>query len=774
MQTLALASGLAAVLGTGWLFGVAGRRGGPLARAHRLVAVGAGLATVSVIIALVGLSVLVGEWDRYQPQRNLLASVVAVGATLSGLSLIWALLRLPGVDRPARELRHLLDSLAVGAALWFTGWVLVAPPTRLLGAATPTICPAILLSTGAVAVLAGVAAVTVLQDGGRRGGPAWRGTGAVVTAASGIGAAVGICQVGPGLVVASAAALPAGLALLWYGGRRVGQADDGRTEPGRRGSGYVFLPVIVIAAAGIYHALRGGAFSTLAVVVASLEGFFLVARQYVALLDVRRYADQLAVSEAHFRNLAHTDPLTGLANRRALLQELYEWVAQDRPGGLIALDLDGFKTVNDIRGHDIGDAVLIEVGRRLAGVLGGAGLAARLGGDEFAVLLPTSNADDAHRLATHLLNALNAPYPHEKGPIYVSASIGMACRSTASDVPMLLRNADLALRSAKQRGKNRVERYDVSYDQAQRRRVQLEHEMRGVVDRGELRLVFQPVVAVPSVRPVGAEALLRWQHPELGKVPPDEFIPLAEECGMINRLGAWVLDQACRQLARWLAEGHDVWVSVNVSPHELHAPEYVLQVDEALRRHRVPPQRLVLEVTEHAVARDLAELIRRLKALRATGVRIALDDFGAGYSSLGQLRNLPIDILKIDHSLVAEQGPVAAPLPGQRAFAPMVDVVMRLGHQLGLEVIAEGVTNQAELAVVVEAGCRFGQGALFGWGVPAEHLEAMLEAATSSGGPRRVTARSRRNGEQQPSAAATTPYVQDVRSVDSSHEMRQA
>jgi EAL domain-containing protein (putative c-di-GMP-specific phosphodiesterase class I) len=388
-------------------------------------------------------------------------------------------------------------------------------------------------------------------------------------------------------------------------------------------------------------------------------------------------------------------------------------------------------------------------------------------------------------------------------------------------VETLLRNADLALRYAKQRGKNRVERYDVAYDRLLRRRTTLEHELRGAIERDELHLAFQPVVSVPSVRPVGAEALLRWHHPELGNVGPDEFIPLAEECGMIAKLGAWVLHRACHQLSIWLADGHDVWVSVNVSPRELHAPEYVVQVAEALRAHRVPPQRLVLEVTEHAVATDLNELIRRLRALRLTGVRIALDDFGAGYSSLGQLRRLPIDILKIDHSLVAEPEPIRPPGPGGRAFAPMVDVVMRLGHQLGLEVIAEGVTNPTELAAVVEAGCRFGQGQLFGWGVPAEHLEAMLEAASppearsapsGPSGPSRPRPPAQRSpsdprpsaqrtpGDSRPSGAqaaesrpneagATSdnrpsgnrkkPWsggdpVQNAGSVDSSHEMRQA
>ncbi|MFY1633414.1 putative bifunctional diguanylate cyclase/phosphodiesterase [Solwaraspora sp. WMMB335] len=770
MQALALAIGLVAVLGTGWLFVGARRTGGVRGHARRLIAVGAGLAAGSTVVALVGVAALAGTWERHLEQRVLLASVVSVGHTLSGLSLAWGLLRLPGTaGRPGPTPRYLLDCLAVGTALWFTGWVLVAPPAWFSGAgimAATARCPAIVPSTGTIAVITGVAVVTALRGTGRRRGLVISGTGAVLIGLSGIGTASGICQAGPGLALAGAAVLPVGLALTGYGGRRAGESDEAGLDLLTKGTGYAFLPVVTMAAAGLYHQTRGGQFTVLAVAVASLQGFVLVARQYVALLDVRRYAEQLAASESHFRNLAHTDPLTGLANRRALLREIYDYVVARRPGVLLALDLDGFKTVNDMRGHDVGDSVLVEVGRRLAaglatGQTGCAvgGTAARLGGDEFAVLLPLTDPDEAKRAAARLLAVLNEPYPHDESPIYVSASIGMACCGTAPDVATLLRNADLALRSAKQRGKNRVELYDVSYDQAQRRRILLEHEMRGAIDRGELRLAFQPVAAVPSVRPVGAEALLRWHHPELGKVPPDEFIPLAEECGMISRLGAWVLDEACRQLSRWLVDGHDVWVSVNVSPYELHAPEYVGQVSQALRRYRVPPQRLVLEVTEHAVARDLAELIRRLTALRATGVRIALDDFGAGYSSLGQLRNLPIDILKIDHSLVAEQEPPRPPRPapsGRRAFAPMVDVVMRLGHQLGLEVIAEGVTNQAELAVVVEAGCRFGQGALFGWAVPAEHLEAMLEAATSPG------ARRTADGGRPPSPAQQAPPAQRV------------
>jgi EAL domain-containing protein (putative c-di-GMP-specific phosphodiesterase class I) len=286
-----------------------------------------------------------------------------------------------------------------------------------------------------------------------------------------------------------------------------------------------------------------------------------------------------------------------------------------------------------------------------------------------------------------------------------------------------MRNADLALRFAKQSGKNRVEEYSQQYDEWLRRRTTVEHELRGAIERDELRVVFQSVVALPSMRPVGAEALLRWDHPRLGSIGPDEFIPIAEESGLILTMGMWVLNEACRQLSRWLADGHDVWVSVNVSPRELHPAEYVTRVAEVLRAHRVPAARLVFEVTEQAVATDIDELKARLASLRDMGARIALDDFGSGYSSLGQLRGLPVDILKIDHSLVWDTG-VRESQP-----APLVDIVVRLGHRLGLEVIAEGISDITQRTVVEQAGCRFGQGSLFGWGVPAEHLEALLAAS---------------------------------------------
>jgi diguanylate cyclase len=710
------------------------------------------------------------------------------------------LMRLPGVaDTAAAAPRLVLDGLMTGAALWFVGWVLLSEPIRLLDDATPMVCRGILLATLTAAAAVGLTSVVSMRSPRPRRAVTLTGGGVCAVAVGGLGLAAGLCQAGSGLALASAVVLPAGLLAVALASRRTDEAGEPDPQLLRRGTGYAFLPMVAMAVAAISHLLVGGRLTAWGVTAWIVVGFTLVTRQYLTLLDVGGYAGRLAEREAHFRELAHTDALTGLANRRGLLRALKSGT-RDSTCVLLCLDLDGFKHVNDMRGHDVGDGVLYEVGQRLRLNLRPGDVAARLGGDEFAVLV-WSRLPDAQQAAERLLGVLSRPYDHAAGPLLLSVSIGLAGCATADDVEGLLRNADLALRYAKQRGKNRIEQYDLGYDRLLSRRTTLEHEMRGAIERGELHLAFQPVVAMPSVRPVAAEALLRWHHPELGSVRPDEFIPLAEECGMIAKLGAWVLHQACHQLSIWLADGHDVWVSVNVSPRELHAPAYVTQVAEALRAHRVPPQRLVLEVTEHAVATDLDELIRRLAALRATGVRIALDDFGAGYSSLGQLRRLPIDILKIDHSLVAEPEP-AFPAGGEGApIAPLVDVVMRLGHRLGLEVVAEGVTSQSEFAAVVEAGCRFGQGQLFGWGVPAEHFEALLDAATSpltralpagalpgvgaadanpadlgavDVGAAAVASRTAGPAQRVAESVVTTARAQDVRSVDSSLEMRQA
>ncbi len=701
------------------LLGNSGRKHtGAARRAHLLLAAGAALATAAALAGLV--SALMMEHGGAHEHRRALGAAVAVAMAVGTLTLLTGTLVLPGAAvNPGAGLRHLLDGLVIAAAIWFVSGVLVSPPTRILGHLTPYPCLALLLPAGMAAAALGLTAVLALHAYRPRQVTVRVASGVTLVAIAATALATGICQNWPVVVLLSAILLPTGLVVV---ARAVKVADRPVEVTGdvtQRGTAYAFVPMIAMIGSAMYHLSVGGQVDAIGVIAACVEGLVLVSRQYLALADVKRYTLRLRQREAHFRELAHTDPLTGLANRRGLLRALREPAPGERPRVLIVVDLDGFKNVNDMRGHDAGDAVLAEVGERLRRNLLAGDVAARLGGDEFAVLM-SANPDEAMLAARRLLAVLGQPYRVDGGSVFLSASVGVAGTPAPDATAELMRDADLALRYAKQRGKNRVERYQVRYDELLRRRNVLESELRHAIDRDELRLVFQPVVALPSMRLVGAEALLRWHHPELGAVRPDEFIPVAEESGLINRIGSWVLGQACRQLAAWLLAGHDVWVSVNLSPKELHAADYAGQVADVLAEHGVPPQRLVLEVTEHAVATDMEELVRRLTELRVTGVRIALDDFGAGYSSLGQLRTLPVDILKIDHALVAE------PESRTGTAAPLVDVVVRLGHRLGLEVLAEGIGTPAQRAVVEEAGCRLGQGSLFGWGVPAEHLEAQL------------------------------------------------
>jgi diguanylate cyclase len=767
-------------------------------RAHRLFAAGALLAALTAAAAAVVARLMRIDWTvRRAPgeldaDSLLLTAVLVGGGAVATAVLLAGLVRLPGLELTRGQLlRHLLDALAIAGGVCLVAWVLLAEPTRLLGDATPQRCKVMLGGTVLTAVTVGLA-VIIPHRAPDTPRPVRRAAYAVAAiSAAGLGLAAGVRCASVPLVYAAGAALPVAVLVLGWSVRAAGSqaavaaaaasAGTPTHHPDRRAAGRepppdvmpelvaddrplpgadrgnppsstvgVFLPVLAVAAV-VYHMASGGAVEPFGAGAGIVEAFTLVARQHLTLRDARRSTARLAEREARLWTLAHTDPLTGLPNRRGLLKELYESACDGPPCVLLGLDLDGFKNINDMRGHDVGDAVLAEVGRRLRTNLRPGDVAARLGGDEFAVLMWAEPAE-ARRIAERLLGVLSRPYVLPTGTLFISASVGLASRATAQDVPALLRNADLALRYAKQRGKSRVERYDAQYEGRLVRRTVLEHELRGAIDRDELYVAYQPVVVLPSARTAGAEALLRWHHPELGTVPPDEFIPVAEESGMIVRLGGFVLHQACHQLALWLACGHDVWMSVNVSPYELHSPEYVRQVVEALRVHRVPPQRLVLEVTEQVVAPDRAEMVRRLTALRHTGVRIALDDFGAGYNALGQLRNLPVDILKIDHSLVADLDPARG-----RSAKPLVDVVAEIGHRHGLEVIAEGVTVPEQRDLVVKAGCRFAQGEMYGRAVPAEHLEALLAAVPATIQPIQPV---------QP--------VQHVGSVDSSHEMRQA
>ncbi|HEX6497758.1 MAG TPA: EAL domain-containing protein, partial [Micromonosporaceae bacterium] len=483
----------------------------------------------------------------------------------------------------------------------------------------------------ATALACGLALVTVVRAASPRAPLGTAALGLSVTGLTGAALLVGICEGTGTEQFLCSVGYAAGLLAVALGARQARGTTPARSS--RSGALPLGAAAVAIGAQLVRLPVFGPA-DDVSVTLAALVAGALAVRQAAALRDLRRYGDEAAAREARFRALAHTDALTGLANRRRLVQVLRQDAVGGPPCVLLAIDLDGFKDVNDVRGHDVGDAVLVEVARRLSTRLRPAELAVRLGGDEFAVLLWASAAD-AETRAGEILADLARPYDVTVGPVYLSASIGMAGCATTTTVEGLLRNADLALRFAKKRGKNRVEHYAAADDQWLRRRTTIEEALRGAADRGELTLAYQPVVALDEGRAVGVEALVRWHHPTLGSVPPAEFVPVAEEVGLIGELDRWVLREACRQLSRWLADGYDLWVSVNISVRELHLPGYIGQVVDAFVDHGVPPDRLILEVTEHAVAVDVEQMIGRLAALRAVGVRVALDDFGAGYSSLG-------------------------------------------------------------------------------------------------------------------------------------------
>jgi diguanylate cyclase (GGDEF)-like protein len=691
---------------------------------------------------------------------TLLAGLVAIGTSVAIGCTLAGVLGLPSVANGGRaRQRHMLDGFVIAGSFFYVAWTLLIEPMHrqyLHGSVPFRLAIRCLVVAGPI--LIGTVAIGVLVAVAVKSPPARR------VCALAIPPIVLAAALSAAVFFDAAEALLAGSLLyamaaagLGFAVRAAAGADPATLpEPvpdGSRGAlalslGFVGLALVACVIRMIFFET---AIDSISVGTAVAVGAALAAQQALARIDLRRTTERLQRSEAHFRSMAYTDALTELANRRQLLVTL----ADEAVGGpacmLLAIDLDGFKNINDTRGHDVGDSVLVEVARRLRTNLRPGDLAVRMGGDEFAVLMWGGPAE-AKVVADRIHGVLCQPYEMDVGSVFLSASIGLAGCATADTIEGLIRNADVALRFAKQRGKQRVEQYDLAYDQWLRRRTELEHELRGAVERGELMLVYQPIVHLPTGRVAGVEALLRWHHPRLGNVPPDEFIPLAEDSGLINGLGTFVLDEACHQLSRWLSDGHEIYLAVNVSVRELHDPGYATQVSEVLRRHRVPPERLVVEVTEHAVALDVQQLVDRLTALRAAGVRVALDDFGSGYSSLGQLRTLPVDILKIDRALTAPAG--LAPV---RFAPPLADVVVQLGNRLGLDVVAEGITEEGQHKVLEEAGCRYAQGDLFGRPMPAERVEALF-------GVEPVT----------PRPPAPEDNAQNMGQVDSGHEMRQS
>jgi diguanylate cyclase (GGDEF)-like protein/PAS domain S-box-containing protein len=435
--------------------------------------------------------------------------------------------------------------------------------------------------------------------------------------------------------------------------------------------------------------------------------------------------------EAELTRQASHDGLTGLANRTRLRARMERALTVAAPGStpaVLLIDLDDFKRVNDSLGHAAGDRLLEMVADRLLGATRGSDTVARLGGDEFAVLLSVRAPGEITLVADRIVAALSSPFEVDGRDIRVSASVGVAVADAGESPDDLLRNADLALYRAKGAGKGRHAAFAPEMHRAAISRLELEAELRWAISNDELLLHYQPIMDLATGRVSSAEALVRWQHPERGLVPPAEFVPLAEATDLVLPLGRWVLQTACRAAAAWpRAAGADgVPVSVNVSGRQLQRPGFVEDVAEALRASGLPARRLVLEVTESVLLADLDTALKRLEALRALGVRVALDDFGTGYSSLAYLQRLPVDVLKIDRTFTAD---VTA--GGKRAA--LARAVVTLADTLGLRTVAEGVETDEQDAELRTLGCDYGQGYLYARPLGGAAFVEFL-AARSGGG----------------------------------------
>jgi diguanylate cyclase (GGDEF)-like protein/PAS domain S-box-containing protein len=423
--------------------------------------------------------------------------------------------------------------------------------------------------------------------------------------------------------------------------------------------------------------------------------------------------------EAELTRQASHDGLTGLANRTRLRARMERALTVAAPGStpaVLLIDLDDFKRVNDSLGHAAGDRLLEMVADRLLGATRGSDTVARLGGDEFAVLLGVRAPGEITLVADRIVAALSSPFEVDGRDIRVSASVGVAVADAGESPDDLLRNADLALYRAKGAGKGRHAAFAPEMHRAAISRLELEAELRWAIANDELLLHYQPIMDLATGRVSSAEALVRWQHPERGLVPPAEFVPLAEATDLVLPLGRWVLQAACRAAAAWPCP--DVAVSVNVSGRQLQRAGFVEDVADALRAARLAPARLILEVTESVLLADLDTALKRLEALRTIGVRVALDDFGTGYSSLAYLQRLPVDVLKIDRAFTAD---VTA--GGKRAA--LARAVVTLADTLGLRTVAEGIETAAQHAELLALGCEHGQGYLYARPDARRHVRAV-------------------------------------------------
>lgn len=676
-------------------------------------------------------------WDAYEVLGRARPDVsVADAAYLAGYPLLGAAIgRMAALRAPGQHREGMLDGVALAAAAVVATWhFLVAPSVEGAGVAQALVWGA--YPVGDLVLLA--AASWLVLGPGRRGAPTVLVTAFLVTTLAADVAYLAIPVHWPEMSLAplDAAYLASYVALAAAAAHP--RADEltavasalrpRRLHPAR----IVVLGVALVAApltAAFIAAGTGTAARALVASTSVLCAGLVLARFSIVVRQCEAAHELLARRASH-------DELTGLHNRPALLEDAAAALDGARRGGglvgVLYVDIDRFKAVNDTWGHEAGDEVLREAARRLREVVRPGDTIARVGGDEFVVILREVSApEDVEAVAVRIRNALAKPVTTRDAVVTLSASVGMTMGSGVDDVERLLRDADVAMYRAKQRGRNRVERYEEGLHELLARRAHVEAGLRAALANDELLVHYQPVVEARTGIVRGLEALLRWRVPGEGVAAAGAFMDVAEDTGLIVPMGRRVLEVACRDLAGWDAGSvhrEPLWVSVNVSPRQFAAGDFAATVERTLAATGARPEQLVLEITESVLVSDVERTREQLARLVGLGVRVAVDDFGTGYSALAYLRQFPIDIVKLDRQFVREIG-----VTPERAT--VAGAVIQLAHTLGHEVVAEGVEERHQVDALVRMGCDYLQGHHYAAALPPDELRGVVVTRRTSPPP---------------------------------------
>ena len=426
------------------------------------------------------------------------------------------------------------------------------------------------------------------------------------------------------------------------------------------------------------------------------------------------------VDEPHY--LAHHDPLTGLANRLLLSARLEKSLSrskrQDNKSAVLFIDLDNFKPINDSYGHVVGDTLLIEIAKRLFNTVRESDTICRWGGDEFVIILENiASAKNAAIVAENIINQIDErSFVIQEHTLYITCSIGIAmCPTDGAICEQLIQHADTAMYQAKNSGGGTFCFYKQEMTKAVQKQLQIVNDLRAALQNNQFKLYYQPQFNIQSGKITGVEALIRWHHPEKGMIPPDQFIPLAEENGLILPIGTWVIDEACRQAKKWQHCHPDLTVSINVSAKQLYDKNFIKIIESALSDNQLKPGFLEVELTETLLLKDIDYASHVLQQLSLLGIKLALDDFGTGFSSLSYLTRLPVTKLKIDRSFLSQ-------FPSKREDRRLINSIIAMGHSLDLLIVSEGVETHEQLEYLGKSGCDIAQGFLLGKPVPAIEL----------------------------------------------------